>query len=370
MVGELSVPKYRDYTVKEAVTVGDMQTVSSGYIKILLDNMDFSVERWNEMLKATDAFQPELKQNVFDRLLYEVTQMDDYEIVDIKNNIIDMIYRHRFFASSSWSMPEKQLQEYEHLLDEIHTSQIEYEYGYLFSGNTEYPLLHPVPYETEGEKKSNSRATEKLIQEKLIEFQSKGYRLEILAELCGKEQYNFLGRYLAKYWKEGKWDFETFEILLKAQPSSNMAIDYMSSVVGEEVSLYPGIISKIKQLGYSDEIIAGIYRSEAFSTKNIPLISGAPDRIKVLFWELPVSCKEVNARWIVNESKKYSSLDVFLKHMYRLHHVSPLSAQDIFACLQGIEDMPHAQNDQMTGYYIEKFLEIMQKKFRHDDENV
>ena len=87
MVGELSVPKYRDYTVKEAVTVGDMQTVSSGYIKILLDNMDFSVERWNEMLKATDAFQPELKQNVFDRLLYEVTQMDDYEIVDIKNNM-------------------------------------------------------------------------------------------------------------------------------------------------------------------------------------------------------------------------------------------------------------------------------------------
>ena len=368
MVGELSTPKYRDYTVKEAVTVGDMQIVTIGYIKILLDNMDFSVERWNKMLKATDAFEPELKQNVFDRLLYEVTQMDDYEIVNIKNNILEMIYRHRFFASSSWSMPEKQLQEYEHLLDGIHTSQVEYEYGYLFSGKREYPLLHPVPYETEGEKESNSRATEKLIQEKLMEFQSKGYRLGILAELCGKEQYNFLGRYLAKYWKGGKWDFETFEILLKAQPSSTMAIDYMSSVIGEEVSVYPDIISKIKQLGYSDEIIAGIYRSEAFSTKNIPLISGAPDRSKVLFWELPVSCKVVNARWVVNESKKYSSLDIFLQHMYRLHHVSPLSAQDIFACLQGIEDMPHAQNDQMTGYYIEKFLEIMQKEFLHDDE--
>ncbi|NBH83726.1 hypothetical protein D3Z56_12660 [Lachnospiraceae bacterium] len=65
------------------------------------------------------------------------------------------------------------------MLDEIHTGQAEYEYGYLFSGSREYLLLHPVPYNTKGEKVSNERAVEKLVQEKLLEFQSNNYHLEI-----------------------------------------------------------------------------------------------------------------------------------------------------------------------------------------------
>lgn len=368
IMGELSKPKYRNHMSVEETTVEEMHTVSINYIKLLLDNMDFSVERWNKMLKATEKLNLEMRKDIFDRLQYEMTQMTDYEIIGIKNNIREIIYRHRYFASSSWAMPEKKLQAYEQLLDEIHISQAEYEYGYLFSGNREYPLLHPMPYETEGEKESNDCATESLIQEKLIEFQNKDYRLEILAEYSGKEQYSSLGCYLAKYWKDGKWDFETFEILLEAQSSGTMAIDYMSSVIGEEVSLYPDIISRVKELDYSDEILSQIYRSEAFWTENVPLISDAPDRIKKLFWTSPVSCKKSNIRWAVNESKKYSSLDIFLQHMYRLHHESPLSAQEVFSYMERIEEMPHVQNNQMTGYYIQQFLEIIQKEFLYDNE--
>lgn len=368
MVGGLSQPKYRDHVTEESVTFGDMQTVSTAYIKLLLNHMEFSVERWNEMLKATDDFDLRLRRNVFDRLLYEVTQMNDYEIISIKNNIRDMLYQHRFFASSSWAMPEEELQEYEQLLDEIHTGEAEYEYGYLFSGKREYPLLHPVPFETEGERERNEYATEKLIHEKLMEFQSKNYCLEKLAELCGKEPNSSLGSCLAKYWKKGKWNLETFEILLKAQASGTMAVDYMSSAIGEEVSLYPDIILKVKKLGYSDEILTNVYRTEAFWTVNIPLISEAPGRIKTLFWKSPVFCKKSNARWAVNESKKYSGLDVFLQQMYRFHHESPLSAGEILSYMEGIERMPHPQNDQMTGYYMERFLKIMQEEFLHDDE--
>lgn len=367
IMGELSEPKYRNHMSAEATTVKDMQTVSIKYIKLLLENMDFSVERWKKMLKATEKFDLELRKNVFDKLLYETLQMTDFEIISIKNYIREMIYRHRYFSSSSWSMSEKHLQEYEQLLDEMHTGQGEYEYGYLFIGNRECPLLHPVPYETEGEKESNNRATEKLICEKLIEFQNKNYRLEVLAELSGKEQYSSLGRYLAKYWRDSKWDFEIFEILLKAQSSGIMAVDYMSSVVGEEVSLYPDIISKVKGLNYSDEILTRIYRSEAFWTEKIPLVSNASDRIKELFWESPVSCKKVNIRWAVSESKKYSSLDVFLHQMYRLHHENPLSAGEVYSYIDRIEQM-HVQGDQMTEYYMKQFLEIIQKEFLYDKE--
>ncbi len=368
MVGTLSEPKYREHMVVEPVTIGDIWTTAIGYIKVLLSNMEFSVERWNKMLKATDQFDLELKQSVFDELLYEVAHMNDYEIISIKNGIREIIYRHRYFASSSWAMGEDKLQVYDELLDEIHTKQAEYEYAYLFSGNREYPLLHPVPYETEGEKESNKSAAEKLIREKLIEFQDKNYRLEILAEVSGKEQRSFLGYYLAKYWKDGKWDFETFEILLKAQLSGDMAVDYMAAAIGENVSLYPDIILSVGELGYSNEVLSKIYRSEAFWTEHVPLISDASNEVKEIFWKEPVSCRKSNARWAVNESKKYSSLDIFLQQMYRLHHESPLSALEIYSYMKGIEGIFRAENNQMTGYYIEQFLGIMQKEFLYDEE--
>lgn len=173
---------------------------------------------------------------------------------------------------------------------------------------------------------------------------------------------------MAKYWKEGKWDFETFEILLKAQPSGAMAIDYMSNVIGKEVSLYPDIISKGKQLGYSDEILSKVYHLEATWTENVPLVSDESDSIKELFWVSPVSCRGSNARWAVEESKKYASLGVFLWQLYCAHHENPLSAGEIFFYMEGIERIPRVPNDQMTDYYMKHFLEIMQREFLHDDE--
>ena len=52
MIGGLSEPKYRDHTMMEPVTMEDMQTVSASYVKILLNHMDFSVEKWNKMYLA------------------------------------------------------------------------------------------------------------------------------------------------------------------------------------------------------------------------------------------------------------------------------------------------------------------------------
>src|SRR5699024_9062014 len=106
---------------------------------------------------------------------------------------------------------------YEALLEAIHTKQPEYEYGYLFCEGADYPLLHPAPYQTAGEREANEQATEALIQSELEEFEKQGYQIEILARVCEKESYSSLGRCLAKYWKGGAWDFETFEILLSSQ---------------------------------------------------------------------------------------------------------------------------------------------------------
>ncbi len=368
MVGELYAPGYREHLEEEETTDNDMQEVSIGYFRLLLHHMDFSVERWEAMIQAAENLGSELRREVFDRLLYEVNQMSDPEIAGIKNGIRHLIYRHRFFASASWAMPEKRLEEYEQLLNGIHTSQAEYEYGFLFQGKGNYPLLHPVSYDAEGNETENDHAAEKLIEENIKEFQNRGYQLKVLAEFCAREEYSTLGRCLAKYWKEGKWDFETFDILFNAQASGTMAMDYLSNVVREEVSLYPNIIAGAEERGYPDEILSGIYRSEAFWTENIPLASGAPDRIKLLFWKSPVWCKSCNLRWAVEESKRYAKLPVFLEQMYWLHHNRPLKGLEIMAYFEDMEAMPSSQGGERMACYIKQFLKIVQREFLHEEE--
>ena len=60
-----------------------------------------------------------LDKNIFEQLLYELSQMSDEEVMRIKNEIRHLIYKHRYFSSSDWSMPEEKIAEYEQLLDKI-----------------------------------------------------------------------------------------------------------------------------------------------------------------------------------------------------------------------------------------------------------
>ncbi|MCQ2386147.1 MAG: hypothetical protein MJ078_05695, partial [Clostridia bacterium] len=54
-------------------------------------------------------------------------------------------------------------------------------------------------------------AKEKLIDEMLKDFKNKAYKLAILIKICAKESYSTLGRYLAKYWNNGEWDYDIFK---------------------------------------------------------------------------------------------------------------------------------------------------------------
>ncbi len=368
MIGRLSYPKYRDHLVATEVKPGDLQETYVGYFKILLNNMEFSAERWIELLKISDDFSDGLRTEAFEELLNEIVRMHDNDIVDIKNAIRGIIYKHRFYSSSSWTMPEEKLCEYEELINEIHAQQPEYEYKYLFQRTFDFPLLHPVFYDEDDWNTRNQEKVEELIQKGLAEFHDKGYRLDLLVKICANENDNSLGESLAKYWNQGIWDEETFHILLGAPDSGNMAVEYMGNVIRANVELYPDIISKVQKWGYKDDILVKIYRTEAAWTKSTPLIDQESDKMKVLFWEQPLPGQDNTSRWAADESKKYADLSVFVLQLYWLHQKTPLSPMEIYKYFEGIESMKCSQINQMTGWYIEQFLEILQKEYLYDDE--
>ena len=363
MIGELYYPKYREHEILRTTTMGEMRDTYLGYLDLLIKHMDFSVEHWEKMLHLSTELPEDLKDDVFDQLLYEIHQMSDDEVMIIKNSLRSLIYRHSYFSSSSWTMSKDKVCEYEELLNRIHINTPEYEYSYLFLRNGDYPLLHPVPYDKEGEREDNENATQEVIQEKLKEFQDNGYSIAILAKICAREPYNTLGTSLAKYWNDGKWNFNTFKELLTVQESGAIAIDYLAGTeCGGELS-YSNIIAELSNLGCSDELLAKIYRVEATKTKEVPIVTNSPESIKKEFWKACIFCEECNFFWAIEECKKYAVLDVYLDQLHQIHYRKPLAAEVIFACLENIEEMPRSLGNQMTGYHVEQLLSVLQEAY-------
>ena len=222
--GELSYPKYREHEITRSTTTAEMQKTSLGYFNLLIQHMDYSADRWIKMIDLSSDFPADLRLEVEEKLLSEINLMPDIEVMRVKNGIRHLIYRHRFYASSDWSMSEGNLAEYEGLLNRIELQTPELEYTYLFINNPDYPLLHPAPYHQEGEQERNEVAKEELIQEKLAEFQRSGFDLVVLAKACAIESYSSLGVYLAKYWNNGKWNYNTFRSLLSVQERLHLII--------------------------------------------------------------------------------------------------------------------------------------------------
>lgn len=364
--GEISSPKYREHEVSKTTTVAEMRKTQQGYLELLLEHMDFSVDHWKKILKLSEDLSDDLRNNIFDQLRYEVTQMSDEEIIEIKNDIRKLLFRHRFYASAEWARPEEVLIQYERLLNEIKATVPEYEYGYLFVNDWDYPLLHPVQYEAGGEREKNDALKVSLIKKELAVFQKKKLDISKLAHICAFENHSSLGEYLAIFWNNGYWDNDLFKKLLDAQNSGEMGLCYLDQVSKKEVVNFAEIINELQRKGCSDEILASAYRIEASRGSNTPLVSNASEKIKKEFWRIGFRCNEVNPDWIISESKKYASLDVYIGQIHQLYYEHKVDTQKLFSCFDGIEEMTHVSENQMTSYHLEQLLQTLQNAFMED----
>ena len=368
IVGELSAPKYREYVSARPLEAAEMRKTWSGYFKLLIKHMDYLPERWKQMIDLSVELPEEWEKEAFELLLFELGQMSAEEVMQIKNHIRHLIYRHRYYASSDWSMSEDKVDRYEKLLDEIHIQIPEYEFYYLFSRHGDYPLLYPVPYDETERTEKNETQTQELIQEKLSEFQSKGYDLKVLARVCSQESASSLGICLARYWNDGKWDSEVLASLLAVQKSGDIAVRYLEYLRSREDLPYYDIIEDLSVKGCSSEVLAKIYRVEAEAAKQIPIVTDAPDTIKKEFWKSKLFCSSSNYVWAMDECRKYASVDVYLDQLQLIHSEQPLSPDQIFECFEGIERMPHSGSSQLTEYHLEQLISVIQDAFIEDTE--
>lgn len=368
IIGSITTPNYRNHIEESETTYADMNRTSVGYCNLLLKYANNSVARWCDLISLSCGIKIDERTQILDQLLLQVKDMSDFGMMKIKNNIRHQIFRHRYYTTSSWTLDESELAKYEAVMNSINTKDAEYEYVYLFTGTYDFPLLHPTPYEDDNSSEKNRIAKEDLIKEKIDEFRNNNCRLDLLVDICAKEPDNSLGHYLAAYWDNCVWNWNTFKLLISKEQYENMALEYTTIALQDSPDLYEKAIEKAISSGRSIDFLTRMYQQEARITYNRPLIASSSETVKKQFWHTPIVCRECNAMWALSESKKYSDLDTFIQNLYYTHRQTHLTPDDLLSYFDDIESKTRDTSSNLSEYYIKELLKTLQTAFLSDNE--
>ena len=72
MCGELRRPKYREYTEKCPVLGTEISKGIISYINLLIQNMNCSIDRWEDMLNLSPKLSNEIRNSLFEQLFDEL----------------------------------------------------------------------------------------------------------------------------------------------------------------------------------------------------------------------------------------------------------------------------------------------------------
>ncbi len=360
--GEIHKPKYRQHVDTGVVAVQEMLQVVEQYVLLLVEKTDFIPDRCAKLLGIADKLSEKILNKIFDTVLYQVAQMSAFEQANLKKQIRQIIYKHRYYASASWAMGEEKVKKYEGLLNEISISVPEYEYVYLFESDRNDILLTPIPYDQDGRFDANDEKTQEIIKAKIAEFKEKGLDLSILAEACASCKTSNLGRFLALYDNEEIFNQNTFEILYNAQECKSLALDYCKRMYVKDKAVFEKVMEKKEEMKYEDGFIVEMYRIQALVAEDIPLVDSATESIKALFWKNEIYLNK-NYEWALNECKKYGTISVYVGLLFRANMKNKFSNDILFDYVVDIYKMPHDEQVGNIGYYISELIEPLQKEY-------
>lgn len=368
MIGNIHGPKYRYHITDSSVTRAQLRETIEQYVKLLVNNANFSPERWEKLLKISEELPDYMTDRIIESMLDEVIQMTDIEQMKLKNAIRRLIYRHRYFVDAEWAMGEEKITRYERLLDEIRINTIEYEYEYIFEENRDIILLNPIPYNRNNEYNLNEKLQNTIIKDKIIEFRAKNLDIATLAKVCAKQKRSNLGIYIAKFGEEKDFDRCIFKELYQAQDTRTMALDYCYEIAYSDSETFYKVMDMEDELQYCDTFIAGIYCIQAIHAKGIPEIAYATDNIKIIYWKEYRQIRPDYYMWALGECKKYGNVGSYIQLLYMADRNLNFKIEDKYNYILGVNNMKYDCNTPVTRYYLSELLKPLQEYYMEDEE--
>ena len=226
----LSKPKYRKIDELDTLNMNDINKTYVEYLKMCVTNANDNEERWIKIISHLSSYDTTIQNEVFEELLFECNQMTDNKKIKIKDKIRNEVFRHRYFCNADWSISEDKVCKFEDVMNKIELTNKIFDYLYIFSPSYEFPLMHPISYNQDKSldvHKENDLKKELEIKAKLNEFIRNGYSIEELIKLSVNKEQCRLGEIFAKFYNEGRFDEEIFNLLLKYDEEGSCVFDYI-----------------------------------------------------------------------------------------------------------------------------------------------
>lgn len=372
----LNTPQYRGVDEPEELYMHEVNRTYIEYLRMCVNAIDTDANKWKKIIEHLHWYDENIKDEVIEKLIHCCRLMNDQERIQIKNEIRQIIYRHRYFKNSDWSMEDIQVQKYESLLNIIVLENPVYEYLYLFSPAYEYPLLNPVIFNREDNSK-NSRDENKVMREKEIKlkmnsFKNENYSLETLVELAVKNEKSILGEVLAQFYCEEKYDEAVLVLLLKKDKEGKHVYDYARVLVQKKAVDLSIILDKVKEFTNRENLIVNLISLQVIENSENAIIANEHELIKKDYWSrglrvsISANANEEVCIWALNECHKFGILSSYVELLFDLRE--KLQDIQIYQYFLMVEDMGNNIPNSMTEYYFEVILDTVQKSFGNDED--
>lgn len=370
VTGSGSKPKYREYDEFETLTNKDVSWLYYEYANVCISNINGNIDRWVKIIDDFSIFPDKILDQLLNMLKIEINKIGDIDRRIIKDMIRSIIYKHRYYSDSAWTMDEVSIKKIEELCVTINFEDKVYDYLYLFNDSFDMPILNPIPFNIE--ERIGIEKTEELkkkeVVERIEEFKSRELDLSRLIELLDVNKYWICGIYIAKYYTNGKFDKDIYKTLVSIKGIGQILCSYVNWIYrnGDKT-----IINKAKLISENydgnNELYVDILRIENLNFNESPSIMNEESNIKELYWRKPVkidSCSndEDTLKWVLGELKNYNNILSYIKCLYR--GVKILTPEDVLEYMIGLNSFNVKLDiNQMTSYYIKEIMNSIMKNF-------
>lgn len=369
MMGTTSKPRYRIVEETIKATNGDMWLANKEYLTLCLKHMEFNSERWIKIIEAANHYGKNFMPTIFEKLDYELSYMDDSEIILIKNVIRNEIYRHRYFANSEWAMKEDILSYYQDALERIKTKNPVYEYEYLFAKEYDFPLLHPYPYSENEKREKNEHLRNEEIRNGMLQFKEQGLNVEELVLICSKHEYSTLGKYLFDIYCNKTFDEELFILLISKAEYKNIMNLYVRIAYLTNQDYLNQAVTIAKSYNVSRELLISLLLIEELDVSKTPLINYENEEIKGNYWKnvrrYNHKDDEATCRFVVKEMCKYSDQVTLIDTLQDC--IKYFAPEEILKLMEEMHTLEVGDVSTLSSYSFKSILEVLQQEYQNSE---
>lgn len=323
-----------DYRMNEdacETTNGDMWAQNLAFLKLLRSNASKDIDRWVKLIKLFPELHNELFDDLKNQLVSVLELLNDSEKEIIKTELRSMIHDHRYFKDSDWAMAEEEILKLESVFNQITFENPVYEYLYLTRPDYDIPILNPLSMEEDEARKQNKKQVQMLLKNSFNEMRDKGVDICALIELRKNPDYTQLGKWLAQYYSQNRFDEQLFKKMVKIENSEIVVSGYVDYLYRTEPEIFASALDICKE---NEKLYTRLLSIPDISDEFLDFIDGNAQNVQKNYFSSKLIWPTGNEAWfrrvidkyiefglwsalvnIVDETKEILSLDEIIKYL-------------------------------------------------------